>query len=152
MNFIDAEPEAVQKVLERGASKKIIRPKLDRAFNDFIRARDFDFSRGLGKCICCGGYVSWGSDWHAGHYWSKGANYDGIRWDEDNVHGQCKACNYYSGDAKIFYTRNLLKKIGQQRLDALDIKKRHMSGLTPFAMACMVVHYRREFQKLKKGK
>ena len=79
-------------------------------FNLFIRSRD----EGQ-PCISCG------HRWklQAGHYYS-GGHFPWIKFDEDNVHGQCKQCNYFgSMETGVRYTRNLVKKIGEDRVQAL---------------------------------
>ncbi|MGQ3051081.1 MAG: recombination protein NinG [Roseateles sp.] len=67
-----------------------LKKEAQKAFNDWVRARD------AGKaCFVCGrtlvlGGVGGGFD--AGHIRSR-SNADNLRFDERNVHGQCKPCN-----------------------------------------------------------
>jgi hypothetical protein len=88
-------------------------PKLkqdaQKLFNAFIRRRD------EGKpCISCGQY----RPSQAGHYYPV-KNYDGLRFDEDNVHGECSGCNCFDQSHLIGYGENLLIRIGPERFDAL---------------------------------
>ena len=79
-------------------------------FNRYIRKRD------EGKpCITCGKYKVL----EAGHYYPAG-HYPMLRYNEDNVNGEDKHCNYYSGDHLIFYRENLIKRIGIERVEKLD--------------------------------
>jgi hypothetical protein len=55
-------------------------------FNKFIRVRD----KGL-NCISCNKPCK---KENAGHYYSQGGH-SNVRFDEDNVHLQCEACNTY---------------------------------------------------------
>jgi hypothetical protein len=55
------------------------------AFNEFIRYRDRDF-----PCISCGRHHD--GQYHAGHFRTTGASPE-LRFDEDNCHKQCSACN-----------------------------------------------------------
>lgn len=89
------------------------------AFNEFIRERD---SAGAShfKCISCG-QIKEVRYMDAGHYYNTGF-YDGLRYDEDNVHGQCSHCNRFLHGNLIDYGYNLLAKIGPERFEAL--KKR----------------------------
>ena len=86
-----------------------LKEKLQLVFNEFVRLRDLNR-----PCISCGsrGYLQ------AGHYFAvKG--YDGLRFDEDNVNGECAACNYYNESHLIGYGDNLRVKIGEKRYNAL---------------------------------
>lgn len=80
--------------------------------NEYIRLRDKDK-----PCISCG-------EWkvlQAGHYYPvKG--YDGLRFDEDNIHGECAGCNCFSEGHLITYGINLERKIGLEKLNNLHAK------------------------------
>jgi len=78
-------------------------------FNKFIRERDADK-----RCISCGGKVQ-----QAGHFYS-GGHYPVLRFNEDNVHGQCIRCNYHLSGNLNRYRINLINKIGQERIKRLD--------------------------------
>ncbi|WP_343463501.1 recombination protein NinG [Pantoea sp.] len=82
-----------------------------RAFNDFIRARDGDI------CISCGSTTA--VSYHAGHYQTTAAASQ-LRFNEDNVHSQCAACNIHHSGAIGPYRINLINKIGLQRVLALE--------------------------------
>jgi hypothetical protein len=84
--------------------------KTQKVFNTYIRLRD------AGKpCISCGvDKIE-----QASHYYSAG-KYSHLRFNEDNVHGSCLRCNYYLHGNLIPYRRNLLDKIGAERLMILD--------------------------------
>lgn len=85
--------------------------KTTKIFNAYIRKRD------EGKpCISCGRYVPL----QAGHFYSANM-YPTLRFDEDNVHGQCMQCNYFS-DFKENYRKNLIERIGIDRVQQLDNK------------------------------
>jgi hypothetical protein len=79
-------------------------------FNAYIRKRDEEQS-----CISCGKYCKL----QAGHFYSAG-HYSSLRFNEDNVNGQCKRCNYYLSANLNNYRINLEKKIGKERLEKLD--------------------------------
>ena len=82
-----------------------------RAFNDYIRARDGDI------CISCGSTTA--VSYHAGHFRTTAAASQ-LRFDEDNVHSQCSACNVHHSGAIGPYRINLIAKIGLQRVLALE--------------------------------
>jgi hypothetical protein len=78
-------------------------------FNKFIRNRDKDK-----PCISSGGRVE-----QAGHFYSAG-QFTALRFNEDNVHGQCLSDNYYKHGNLIPYRKELLKRIGEDRLNILE--------------------------------
>lgn len=94
--------------------KKVTLPKLKAkaqlVFNAFIRERDKDQ-----PCISSGktGVIK-----QAGHFFPV-STYDGIRFDEDNVHGESVYSNCFDEGHLIPYRDNLLKRIGKERFDAL---------------------------------
>ena len=85
-----------------------------KVFNTYIRQRD----KGL-PCISCG---TNSGQFHAGHYRSVGSTPE-LRFNEDNVHGQCATCNNYLSGNLIEYRKNLIKKIGVERVEFLEIKQ-----------------------------
>lgn len=92
-----------------------------RAFNAYIRARDKDL-----KCISCGKMrvetaVTSGSNWHAGHFKTAGA-FPELRFNEDNCHKQCAHCNNHLSGNVAEYRKNLIKKIGIDAVEALELK------------------------------
>lgn len=83
-----------------------------RAFNDYIRARD----AGCG-CISCGSTTA--VEYHAGHFRTTKAASQ-LRFNEDNCHLQCSACNVHHSGAISQYRINLIAKIGLERVLALE--------------------------------
>lgn len=78
-------------------------------FNKFIRERDKE-----NGCITCGDPVT-----EAGHYYSAG-KFNALRFNEDNVHGQCTVCNCIKNGNLVLYRIELIKKIGIERVTFLD--------------------------------
>ena len=102
---------------EKLKSKSDWKREAQAAFNKFIRLRDKDET-----CISCGivgrdGGI--GGYWDAGHYRSRGANPE-LAFVEDNCHKQCKQCNRQLSGNVTNYRINLIKKIGQDRLEWLE--------------------------------
>ncbi|WP_288444800.1 recombination protein NinG [uncultured Pantoea sp.] len=82
-----------------------------RTFNNWVRLRDGNI------CISCGSTTA--VSYHAGHYRTTAAASQ-LRFNEDNVHSQCSACNtHHSGNIGP-YRINLITKIGLQRVLALE--------------------------------
>lgn len=84
------------------------------ACHKYIRKRD----SGL-PCISCG--QEWKPSFQAGHFY-KAELYSNLKYDEDNVHGQCQKCNLRDEGNESGYRVGLLKRHGQEFLNALDKK------------------------------
>lgn len=102
------------------ASKPELTKLAQKAFNDYIRARDY------GKpCISSGKPIPWGKTkstggvCDAGHYLSTSAR-PNLRFNEDNCHAQSKYDNNYLAGNAVNYRINLIKRIGLERVEALE--------------------------------
>lgn len=84
--------------------------QLQPLFNRYIRLRDQHK-----PCIACGEYVD---KKDAGHFHAV-SGYAGLRFDEDNVHGECKKCNRFDHSHLIGYTENIKERIGESDYNAL---------------------------------
>ena len=83
-------------------------------FNKWVRLRD----RGL-PCISCG-TTDPNIQYAAGHYRTTGSCPE-LRFTPDNCHSQCnKNCNLHKSGNIVEYRINLLKRIGQERLDVVE--------------------------------
>lgn len=82
-----------------------LKKELQVVFNAYIRMRDEGE-----PCISCGSF----SKLQAGHFHSVGS-YDGLRFNELNVHGECARCNCWDESHLITYRRNLEAKIGRSK-------------------------------------
>lgn len=113
--------ETKQKLADM-AKKPELAAKAQKAFNDYIRARDY----GL-PCICCDKPIPWGTTktaggvCDAGHYMSRGAHTQ-HKFNEDNCHAQLKYCNSPRGLGGNYanYRIGLIKRIGLERVEALE--------------------------------
>jgi gamma-glutamylcyclotransferase (GGCT)/AIG2-like uncharacterized protein YtfP len=88
-------------------------------FNEFVRKRDLSGCSHF-KCISCG-QIKDERFMNAGHFYNVG-HYPGLRFDEDNCHGQCVQCNKFLHGNLIEYRDNLLFKIGAERFEKLKLK------------------------------
>jgi len=100
------------KTIQKYAHKSVaqLKNKAKEVFHKWIRKRD----DGLG-CISCGSF----NEIQAGHFYSAG-NYNHMRFLEDNVNSQCKRCNYFISGNLLEYRKNLIEKIGIDRVEHLD--------------------------------
>lgn len=81
-------------------------------FNRYIRLRD----EGKG-CVSCDSYTF--SD--AGHFYS-GGHYPSLKYNENNVHGQCRKCNWHEHANLIEYRKRITQRITENELKELDFE------------------------------
>jgi len=128
-----------------------LKRKLQILFNEFIRLRDL--SGDHFKCISCGQIKS-ERFMHAGHYYAVGS-YEGLRFDEDNCHGQCNHCNTFLHGNLIEYRENLPERIGFARFEKLKIKagnyKRNGYKFSRFELELLIKEYIEKIKQLKEG-
>ena len=80
--------------------------------NAYVRLRDINKG-----CITCGTDLR-GRKFDAGHFFSVGA-YPNIRFNLDNIHGQCVPCNQHKHGNNAEYFIKLPKRIGLDRFNVL---------------------------------
>ena len=115
---------------------------LQRVFNEFIRLRDVNL-----PCISCGRYHN--GQYHAGHYRSVGACPE-LRFNEDNVHKQCSACNNHLSGNILEYRLGLIEKIGIERVEFLERKDHPPLKLSVEEIKELIKVYRAKVRELKK--
>lgn len=118
--------------------------KLDRVFALYIRLRD-TMPSGYCRCISCGRIKPF-EEIDCGHY--HGRMHMATRFDEDNCHGECHYCNRMSADHLIQYEKNLVKKIGQNKVDWLNVKAHSTKHFLDCELESMIEHYTREAKRL----
>jgi len=107
---------------------------LQRTFNAYIRRRDKDR-----KCISCGTY---NGKMNAGHYMSVGSTPE-LRFNEDNVHKQCERCNSYFSGNLVNYRRELINRIGVERVEFLERKDHKPLKLTIDEIKKLIKKYKK---------
>lgn len=115
---------------------------LEKAVNEFIRLRD------KGKpCISCGALNYTMS---AGHYFPAGS-YGNVRFDEDNIHGQCWFnCNSSKHGNLAEYTLRLPDRIGRDRFEQLQTRaKQTILKLSIPEIKEKIEYYRKRIKELK---
>ncbi len=142
----------------QGYSNKTI-PQLkniaERHFNTYIKLRDTD-DNGCGRCISSGQPLIYSSKKaQAGHFYS-GGKYPNLKFNEDNVHLQGMSDNYYNGANLLAYRKNLIKKIGIERVEALERLADHYDRngykWDRFFLIEVIEKYKRLNKELKKDK
>jgi len=131
----------------RQKSRSTLIRELDKVFSLFIRLRD---SKPYGfrycKCISCGQIKPF-EDFDAGHYYSR-TKYS-VRWNENNVHGECRFCNRFSADHLIGYREHLITKIGTQAFELLRVQANQTSKLSDWELEQLIKLYNCKIDELK---
>lgn len=136
-------------IVKRKKRKVDLRAKLDTQFSLFIRARDAK-PNGYAKCISCGKIHFW-RELQCGHYMSR--RYMSTRFDEDNCHAQCVACNMFNQGNIQGYRRGLLEKIGEKRINLVELKA--MNSIRKYSdleYIELTKYYKLRTEKLRKEK
>lgn len=127
--------------------KKVVKTKADYVntlqviFNTFIRLRDKGRS-----CISCNKRLT--ENYDAGHYFAV-KNYSYLRFNEDNVHGQCGKCNQHLHGNLVEYSRKLKLRIGEKRFIELEESRHKELLLSAEEIQKLIKRYKSEIKKLQ---
>lgn len=149
------DKEALKKILKaRQERKNYRRRELDKLktrtehlnelqaiFNKFIRERDK-----AKPCISCG-TESGTLKYDAGHYFPVSA-YPAMRFEEDAVHRQCQICNRHKSGNLIEYRTGLIARVGLQRVEEMESKKRELKKYSEPEILEMKVLYKSKIKAL----
>lgn len=135
--------EERKKMIDKGRNRTDWLNLLQAVFNTYIRKRD----KNLG-CISCGvEKLSPGDKWDAGHFFP--TTFSFLRFNEYNVHKQCSNnCNRYKRGNLHEYRINLIKKIGQERVDWLEANRHKELKLTLLEIKELINVYKKKIKEL----
>ena len=135
----------VKKAEKAGMSKSKLIKELDVWFSRYIRLKYSD-SRGYCRCISCGKVYFW-KEIQNGHYMSR--RYMSTRFSEDNCRPQGVECNIFNQGAIQMYRRALIKEIGEQRVDLIEVRARQENkNWSLFELKQLIEYYKKEVEKL----
>lgn len=102
-------------------------------------------------CISCG--CEWKDDFDAGHFYSA-AKFSNLKFDEDNLGGQCVQCNRYNYGNIENYRIGLINRYGKEFVDKID-QKAAMYDPSKFKwdrdeLISLRTYYRKKIKELKK--
>lgn len=106
------ERQALREAKERIKTRSQWLKEAQSVFNRWIKLRD----RGL-PCVSCGRHHQ--GQIHAGHFLSVGARPE-LRFEPLNVWAQCAPCNTYLSGNLILYRKELIQRIGEEKVDWLE--------------------------------
>ena len=132
---------SVPRPLRTSSHLQALVKQLDKIFSIYTRTRDAN-EHGFTACVTCGIESHW-VDMDCGHCFSRG-NF-AIRWDERNVHAQCRPCNRMedgcfedfeahvkrahglSAHAELLSLKNSVRKLERQDLESMIDKYRNLN-------------------------
>lgn len=134
-----------KKKAKAGLSKPALIKELDKWFSYYVRLKNSD-KNGYCRCISCGKIFFW-KDIQNGHYMSR--RYMSTRFAEDNCRPQCVACNIFNQGNIQMYRRALVRSIGEQRVDLIEVRARLESrNWSLFELKQMIAYYKKEVDGL----
>lgn len=128
-------------------SRTSVMRKADNAFSRFIRTRDSQSYEGRAfRCISCG-MVKPIEQADCGHYINRA--HMSLRFSELNCHAQCRHCNRFREGNIQDYRKNLIQKIGEQKVDLLEAMKNTTNKIHTFEIELLAKHYQEETRKFQ---
>jgi hypothetical protein len=134
------ERQAIREARERIKTRQQWLKEVQIVFNRYIRLRDKDL-----PCISCQRFHS--GQYHAGHYRSIGSCPE-LRFEENNVHKQCSACNNHLSGNIINFRINLKNKVGDGLLEWLEGKHEPLK-LTIEELKALKAEYKSKCRELE---
>jgi hypothetical protein len=122
------------KKLKSKYSKKDLKKKLDDIFSIYIRRRYGD----VAKCVTCGKVAEW-KKMQCGHYITRAVSI--LRWDEQNAHVQCYACNVARNGNYPAYARFMIAKYGEDILNLLSAKEKQTKSYSVSELSLLITYY-----------
>jgi len=122
---------------------------LDKAFSEYIRLKDAS-PAGYVQCVTCGGIHHW-KEMDAGHCINR--KFEITRFDERNVHPQCRYCNRFCEGNVTEYTLYLEGQYGTEAVEEMA-KISHIIGFrwTIDDLQMILDEVRRRLKIIKAGK
>ncbi len=137
--------ERPKKKVSKSSNKSAMVKELDKWFSYYIRLKHSD-ANGYCRCISCGKMYFW-KNIQNGHYMSR--RYMSTRFSEDNCRPQGVECNIFNQGAIQMYRRALVKEIGEQRVDLVEVRARQeRKNWSVFELKQLAEYYKKEVQKL----
>ena len=126
-------------------TKKKLKEKLDRLFSQFVRIRDAD-DHGNIVCASCNVVLPWKKS-HAGHFISRSCH--SVRWNEQNVNGQCPKCNLWSQGQQYAHSLTIDKKYGEGTAERLYRESKKTKQYTEADYEILIEEYKEKVKQLK---
>lgn len=129
---------------KRKKSVRTLKNRLDILFSQYIRHRDTGFNE-YGSCCSCGKNVKY-KDGDAGHFVSRGKQM--TRYDETNVHLQCRKCNRFENGNMIGYYQFMENKYGKEHILELQNKGQEEKHWTINELEELIQYYESRIRQM----
>ena len=116
--------------------------KVQTVFNKYIRLRDINKG-----CISCGIPLQ-NRKFDAGHFYA--TTYEGLRFNENNVHGQCVPCNRNLHGNIHEYRKRITNRISQEDLEWLDDNRNIKLKLNKVELEELYNHYKQKVKEYER--
>lgn len=120
--------------------------RLDRLFSQYIRLRDTK-EKGFCTCCSCSRKVTYDTS-DAGHYISRG--YKSTKYDEINVHAQCRNCNRFRQGMQRDYQEFIIKRYGKEEEEKLYLKSKMLCKRNRNDFLQLIEHFKSKVNELKR--
>jgi len=117
--------------------------KLDTVFSKWVRFSNAP--KGYCKCVSCG-KIDAPEQMDAGHFVDR--SHRCLRWDERNVHPQCRRCNRFKEGQKDSYALFLVNKYGAGILEKLNKQKNNICQFRTLELEQMIKDYQEKLKTL----
>lgn len=117
-------------------------------FSQYIRLRDCLKTTGTsdrGKCFTCGREYHF-KELQAGHFVAGRGN--AVLFDELGVRAQCKRCNIFNHGEPLVYRRELIKELGEDIVDTMEMKKWRTRKYSIQELDCLRHYYIKKSKEL----
>lgn len=132
----------------RSKSSRSLEDKLWRVFSEYIRLRDTN-DLGYGPCCSCGRMLHW-KDGDAGHF--VGRRHKSLKFNERNVHLQCRSCNRFNAGEQYVYGKFLDRKYGPGTAEMLVALAKTSVRTADVVYALLIDDYKKRVAHLKEKK
>jgi len=122
-----------------------VKNKADKIFSEYIRRKNAT-SFGMCQCVSCGSWHAI-SECDAGHYISR--NHMATRYDERNVHPQCRRCNRFQNGNMSGYSLYMLKHYGETILLELNKLQHTVKKFQVEELQDMIKGWQKELKALR---
>ena len=146
-NLIDKETKKKKKEAikeKKRLSTSALIKELDTIFSMYIRLRDSN-QKGMFDCCTCGKTYDF-SHLQAGHFRSR--RLMNTRWNEKNVHGQCKACNIILKGEEYKHSLHIDKTYGEGTALLILKESESIKKFAGFELLDLIEMYKKKAKKL----
>jgi hypothetical protein len=113
-------------------------------FSEYSR-RKFADRNGYVACCSCGQIHHW-KEMDAGHYISR--IHLAVKYDDMNVHAQCKGCNAFKQGNPVGYRQFLVRRYNEKAVQALEDRRSFPAGFTRDGLQLRIMEYKAKLSEL----